>query len=63
MRTVEERYHNDPVFHTLVDHLYNLIANAQCTPSELREALILAATKYEMEYTSPAIIPNIFKEQ
>jgi hypothetical protein len=49
-RSVEERYQNDPTFHALVDILYNQITNAQFTPSELREAVILAATRYEMNH-------------
>jgi hypothetical protein len=49
-QTVEERYQNDPAFRALVEVLYNQIANAQFTPSELREAVILAATRYEMNH-------------
>ncbi len=45
-----ERYMRDPVFHALVDRLYEAIAGAQFTPTELREAVILAATKYEMTH-------------
>ena len=51
MKTVEERYQSDPMFRTLVDTVYNMIDKAQFTPSELREAVILAATKYEMYHT------------
>lgn len=46
-RTVEERYMTDPMFHHLVDSLVNQIAAANYTPSELREAVILACTRWE----------------
>lgn len=50
MQTPEERYQTDPHFHMLVDVLTNAIAQAQYTPSELREAALLAAIHYEMRY-------------
>ena len=50
MQTVEERYQTDVEFHTLVDLMYNFIVNAKYTPSELREAALLAATKYEVNH-------------
>jgi hypothetical protein len=53
--TVEERYQNDPEFHSLVDLLYKFVANGHFTPTELREAVILAATKYEMTHLRPRI--------
>ena len=56
MKTVEERYQNDPMFRTLVDTVYNMIDKAQFTPSELREAVILAATKYEMYHTRNIVL-------
>ena len=56
MMTAEERYQNDPTFHALVDTLHNQIVNAQFTPSELREAVMLAAIKYEMTHARPSIV-------
>jgi hypothetical protein len=44
----EERYVRDPQFHALVSCLEAFIHKAQFSPSELREAVILAATRYEM---------------
>lgn len=48
MMTPEERYRRDPEFKALVDYAYQTIERAQFTPTELREAVILAATMYAM---------------
>jgi hypothetical protein len=50
MRTsVEERYLNDPVFHAMVDMFEGfLMQHTDITPTELREAAMLAAMKVEM---------------
>jgi len=47
------RYRRDSMFHALVDQLRTYIARAMYTPSELREAVILAAI-LEEERRSPA---------
>ena len=47
MRTPEERYITDIQFHNLVDSLECFIEKTQFTPSELREAAILASIHYE----------------
>lgn len=39
---VRARYYNDPVFHRVVDVLRSVISGAQLTPSEVREAAMLA---------------------
>jgi hypothetical protein len=52
-QTPEERYLTDPAFRLLVDRLYESIASASYTPSELREAVILAAIHYEMRNPMP----------
>lgn len=46
--TPDERYVRDAMFHHLVDYLRASIEQAQYTPTELREAVILAATHHEM---------------
>jgi hypothetical protein len=48
MMTAEERYQRDPAFHTMVDLLEQLVHKGEYTPTELREAVVLAATHYEM---------------
>lgn len=51
----DDRYARDPVFTTLVDILYTLLDQAEnkFTPTELREAVMLAATKYEYLHVRP----------
>ncbi len=41
------RYHQDSEFHHLVDMMHMLIQRSQFSPSELREAALLAAVMYE----------------
>lgn len=53
MRTPQERYLNDPVFNRVVNMLRGLIRDAQLTPSEIREAAMLACIHHEMEATRP----------
>lgn len=50
MMTAEERYRHDPVFHQLVDAVYAAIVEKKYTPSEVRDAAMLAALKYEMTH-------------
>ena len=48
MKTPREKYMNDPQYHNLVTMLEKFIDQAQFTPSELREAVVLACINYEM---------------
>lgn len=48
MKTPREKYMNDPEYHSLVNLLESFIEGARFTPSELREACILASINYEM---------------
>jgi hypothetical protein len=50
MRTPRDKYLNDPEYHHLVRMLENFIEQARFTPSELREASILACINYEMRH-------------
>lgn len=50
MKSLKEKYQNDPHYHHLVDMLEGLIEQALFTPSELREACLLASINYEMRH-------------
>ncbi|MFQ5922987.1 MAG: hypothetical protein ACE5M4_09095 [Anaerolineales bacterium] len=52
----EERYRRDPVFFALVNTLRSQLQQYQFTPTELREAVMLAATMHEMERVRPIYI-------
>lgn len=43
----------DPLFKGLVDSLYKMIADLEMTPTEVREAAMLATIKYEQEHFRP----------
>ena len=47
MKTPREKYNNDPHYKVLVDQLTSFIHNCQYTPSEIREAVVLACINYE----------------
>ncbi len=53
--SARERYRTDPVFNRLVDMFRGIIRGSHTTPSEMREALMLAAYTEEMENPSPAL--------
>ena len=53
MMTAKERYREDPVFHAIVDMLRQELRRSEFTPTELREAVILAATIHESETVRP----------
>lgn len=56
--TVADRYERDPQFRTVVDMMEHLISAAQMTPTEVREAAILATIRYEQRrMPSPFYIP------
>lgn len=50
MKTPKEKYMNDPEYHHLVNTLERMIEQARFTPSELREACMLACINYEMRH-------------
>lgn len=50
MKTPKEKYMNDPDYNNLVHTLEGLIEQARFTPSELREACLLASINYEMRH-------------
>jgi hypothetical protein len=46
---MNDKYQNDPVYRRLVDTLESLIHQNELTPSEIREAAVLASINYEMK--------------
>jgi len=57
MKTPQEKYMNDPAYRRLVDMMHAMIAQAQFTPSEMREAAVLASIRYECSFPHPFTIP------
>lgn len=56
MKSPKEKYMNDPEYHQLVSMLEHFIEGARFTPSELREAVVLACINYEMRHVRGATI-------
>lgn len=50
MKTPREKYMNDPEYHNLVNMLESFIERAHFSPSEMREACVLACINYEMRH-------------
>ena len=50
MKSPKEKFMNDPEYHHLVQMLESMIEQARFTPSELREACVLASINYEMRH-------------
>jgi hypothetical protein len=62
MKTPRDKYMNDPDYNHLVLTLEGLIEQARFTPSELREAVILACINYEMRHVREnQINPRVFE--
>ena len=55
MKSVSERYLKDPYFKAIVDYLHSLLVKAEFTPTEMREAAMLAQIKYEEYNTRPVV--------
>ena len=56
-RSVEDRYRGDAEFKSLVDLLRAWLADHPAyTPTELREAALLAATLHEYEHIRPIVL-------
>lgn len=53
MNSAEQRYVHNPLFHALVTALYQQMAIGNFTPSECREAVMLACAKYENQHPPP----------
>lgn len=50
MKSPKDKYMNDPEYKHLVNMLEQLIDQARFTPSEIREACMLACINYEMRH-------------
>ena len=53
MTPASERYQTDPIFHAIVDLLRFEMRLGDFTPTELREAVMLATTMHESETVRP----------
>ena len=68
MKSPKDRYEQDPIYRKLVDGIEALIHQAQFTPSEVREAAVMACIHYEMRYglrhyyTVPAHIADALRD-
>lgn len=58
-----ERYYSDPMFRALVDSLIHQIREANYTPSEIREAAMLAQIMYEETILKPIILERIGRDE
>ena len=53
---LEERFLNDPAFHKAVDAFEIILGDGLLTPTELRDAVFLAAIRYDLRNPKPLII-------
>lgn len=60
LEKTKEKYERDVEFRALVDSMYAFIVHSdgRFTPSELREAAIYAATKYEVVHVRPVFVKD-----
>jgi hypothetical protein len=56
MMDIRERYLSDPEFHALVDMMRKQLESAQFTPTEIREAAMLAQIMYEQNHPRPIVM-------
>ena len=62
MKTPREKYQNDPEYNALVKQFEYLIDQAVFTPSEIREAALLASINHEMRNNRSILIPKHINE-
>jgi hypothetical protein len=60
--TPADRYQRDPVFRSIVDVLEQLLHKGDYTPTELREAAILAATIHENHTIRRYVYPGTWSK-
>ena len=56
MKTPNEKYRGDIDYARLVDSIESFIHEARFTPSEIREACMLACIRYEMRRTPEVVV-------
>ena len=56
MMSGEDRYRYDAEFHALVDTMLSAIMRLQYTPSEMRDAVMVASLMYERTRIEPQFI-------
>jgi hypothetical protein len=55
----EQRYQTDPTYHGVVDMLEAMVRQCMFSPSEIREAAVLACIHYELrQETMPIAVPE-----
>ncbi len=59
MHTSIDRYQHDPVFRALVDSLTFQIGQGNYTPTEVREAAMLAQINFENSYLKKIYISDV----
>ena len=59
LKSPRDRYNNDSAFRSLVDMMVHTIMAARYTPSEMREAAILASIIYQEQHTERRIMKHI----
>ena len=59
MLTPLDRYHTDQAFRTLVDTLRQQVIEARFTPTEIREAAMLAQILYEEQHLRPILLDDL----
>ena len=53
----KERYQNDAEFHALVGMFYRLVFENKFSLSELKDALMFAGIKFEMDHGRTVVMP------
>lgn len=54
-----QRYQDDPQYHALVDTIHGLISRCDFTPSEVRQAAVLACIHFEASRIQKHSIPMV----
>lgn len=57
MKAPRDKYYNDSQYRALVDMMYAHIHACHYTPSEMREAAVLACILYEEHHIRPIVMP------